>query len=163
VDSGEGGALGVGGTLELCCLRFQKPAFGPFMIKASVHRDRPRRESGRWIAAVRSEEIDNTNAILFKPLEKRKSGGRSIGTNTFKARTVQLFGLPCFHFLPRYRVSTPQSPSVTHKVPSHLAFGHSRSRYCSHMPKNQPLHIRKGHPKNHVRRRGRGGQRPKYA
>lgn len=27
--------------------RFQKPAFGPLMTNARVHRERPRRESGR--------------------------------------------------------------------------------------------------------------------
>jgi hypothetical protein len=46
--------LGVGSTLELCpsLRRFQKPCSIPFMMKASVHLERPRRELGRYTAAV---------------------------------------------------------------------------------------------------------------
>jgi hypothetical protein len=37
---------GVGGTLGLSRLRFQKPALGPLIMKANVHRDKPRKVSG---------------------------------------------------------------------------------------------------------------------
>lgn len=35
------------GILGSRLLRFQKPAFGPLVMKANVHRDNPRKESGR--------------------------------------------------------------------------------------------------------------------
>ena len=38
---------GVGGILGSRLLRFQKPAFGPLVTNANVHRDNPRNESGR--------------------------------------------------------------------------------------------------------------------
>ena len=38
---------GVGGMLGSRLLRFQKPAFGPLVTNANVHRDNPRNESGR--------------------------------------------------------------------------------------------------------------------
>lgn len=44
---GVGGIEGVGGTLGSLLLRFQKPAFGPLVTNANVHRDNPRNESGR--------------------------------------------------------------------------------------------------------------------
>lgn len=66
-STGVGGTLGVIGTLGLRRLRFQKPAFGPFMMNASVHRESPRRESGRWVAAVNNDVRDNMNAkLVFK-------------------------------------------------------------------------------------------------
>ena len=58
------GGAGVGGALVPRRLRRQKPAFGPFITNASVHRDRPRRVSGRWIAAVRSVDKDRMNISL---------------------------------------------------------------------------------------------------
>ena len=62
---GVGAVLGVGGTLGSRRFRFQNPAFGPFVTKASVQRDRPRRESGRWTAEVRRAEKDKMNMRLI--------------------------------------------------------------------------------------------------
>lgn len=61
--------LGVGGMLGSSLFRFQNPAFGPFVTKANVHRDNPRSESGRWIPAVRSAEMDRTKASLRARLQ----------------------------------------------------------------------------------------------
>ena len=47
MTKGVGGMEGVGGMLGSRLLRFQKPAFGPLVTNASVHRDNPRNESGR--------------------------------------------------------------------------------------------------------------------
>ena len=58
------GGAGVGGALVPRRFRRQKPAFGPFMTNASVHRDRPRRVSGRWMAAARSVDKDRMNINL---------------------------------------------------------------------------------------------------
>ena len=58
------GRLGVGGTLGSRRWRFQNPAFGPFVTKASVQRERPRRVSGRCVAAVSRVAIDRINASL---------------------------------------------------------------------------------------------------
>lgn len=42
-------------TVEFACLLlFHRPAFGPLMMNAIVHRDRPRRHSGSCVAAVRN-------------------------------------------------------------------------------------------------------------
>jgi len=43
--------------------RFQKPALGPLMTNANVQRERPRRESGRYSAAVRREASDVINVM----------------------------------------------------------------------------------------------------
>ena len=43
----EGVMEGVGGILGSLLLRFQKPALGPLLTNANVHRDNPRNESGR--------------------------------------------------------------------------------------------------------------------
>jgi len=37
---------GVGGTIERSRLRFQNPALGTFIMKANVHRDKPRKVPG---------------------------------------------------------------------------------------------------------------------
>lgn len=59
-----GGRVGVDGVLELCRFRFQKPAFGPFMIKERVQRDRPRSVSGRWMAAPMRVENESMKVSL---------------------------------------------------------------------------------------------------
>lgn len=45
-DCSTNGYTGVGGMLSCCRLRFQKPALGPRITNASVHRLNPRSESG---------------------------------------------------------------------------------------------------------------------
>ena len=46
-------------------LRFQNPAFVPFMTNANVHRESPRRVFGRQTAAVSNDANDKTNVILI--------------------------------------------------------------------------------------------------
>lgn len=58
------GKCGVVGALGSRRFRFQKSAFGPFMIKANVQRESPRRVSGLCIAAVISVENDKMKATL---------------------------------------------------------------------------------------------------
>lgn len=60
------GARGVGGAFVPRRFRFQNPALGPFITNANVQRERPRRVSGRWIAAVRSVDSDRMNISLGK-------------------------------------------------------------------------------------------------
>ena len=57
-------STGVGGTDSPRRLRFQNPAFGPFVMKASVHLESPRSESGRCTAAVSMVDNESTNASL---------------------------------------------------------------------------------------------------
>ena len=58
------GARGVGGAFVPRRFRFQNPALGPFITNANVQRERPRRVSGRWIAAVSKEDSDRININL---------------------------------------------------------------------------------------------------
>jgi hypothetical protein len=69
--TGVGEILGVEGKLGFRRLRFQKPALGPLVTKASVQRERPRRVSGRCIAAVISVENDKMKATLDREFELR--------------------------------------------------------------------------------------------
>jgi len=55
---------GVEGSLGSRRLRFQNPALGPFIINANVQRERPLRDSGRWVATVRSVARDNMKVNL---------------------------------------------------------------------------------------------------
>lgn len=58
---------GVGGAVVICRFRrSQNPAFGPLMMKARTHRDRPRRESGWYIAAVSRDAREMMKARLIK-------------------------------------------------------------------------------------------------
>lgn len=60
------GGMGVGGMLGSRLLRFQKPAFGPLVTNANAHRDNPRKESGRWVAAVNKTDMDKMKEMLFQ-------------------------------------------------------------------------------------------------
>ena len=57
------GNLGVAGGVSFL-FRSQNPALGPFIMKASVHRDSPRSESCSCQAAVSSVANESTNAAL---------------------------------------------------------------------------------------------------
>lgn len=57
-------SMGVGGTDSPSRLRFQNPAFGPFIIKANVHLESPRNESGRCTAAVSIVDSESMNVSL---------------------------------------------------------------------------------------------------
>ena len=56
---------GVGGMLGSRLLRFQKPVFGPLVTNANVQHDNPRKESGRWVAAVNNTDKDKMKMMLF--------------------------------------------------------------------------------------------------
>lgn len=75
---GVGTTLGVGGILGSRLLRFQNPAFGPFITNARAHRDRPLKESGLWIAAVRRVDIERTKAILQSTIQDRSTRSKNV-------------------------------------------------------------------------------------
>ena len=70
VGAREGGA-GVGGALVSRRLRLQKPAFGPLITNESVHRESPRRVSGRCTATVSKVESDRMNVNLEQRLNAK--------------------------------------------------------------------------------------------
>ena len=62
--------IGVGGADKPNRRLFQNPALGPLPTNARVHLERPRKVSGRWMAAVRSVDRDkiktNLSTTAFK-------------------------------------------------------------------------------------------------
>ena len=77
-------------------LRLQNPALGPFITKASAHRDNPRSESGRWMAAVRRVDIDKMKATL-----------QSISTSASHHTAAETYRSTARLFHPRLRASQP--------------------------------------------------------
>jgi hypothetical protein len=113
----------------------KRRAFGPCRIYPNVQRDRPRRVSGWWIAAVRSVAREVVNTIL------RMGGASEYLIAQYQSRT-SLTAQQYAHFYVRSatsgRASTRGLPGVGHTTLSLPSVFHSQSKCYCHRPGNLP-------------------------
>lgn len=73
----DGMVFGVDGSLTSCRFFFQNPALGPFITKATVHLDRPRKQSGFWDEAVSRVAREATKTSLWNNVSIQRNDHRN--------------------------------------------------------------------------------------
>jgi hypothetical protein len=116
------------------------------MMKARVQCERPRRDSGRWTAAVRSQAREITKASLRTHSDRAQHGRGKRKAQTFQSSMRRVLDLSTISQGGMFSV-----PSAQRRAPSPPSSSRSQSRYCF---RRQDCPVRCSHtarPKSHGR------------